>query len=58
MAVKKTGFTVYDLPVPGKRSQGRQRLRWRDMVKRDTGTRGLTREETPRIGSYGRLVPA
>jgi hypothetical protein len=36
---------VYDLPVPGKRSQGRVRLRWRDMVDIDMGTRGLTRDD-------------
>jgi hypothetical protein len=36
---------VYDLPLPGKRSQGRQRLRWRDILERDMGTRGLTRED-------------
>jgi hypothetical protein len=36
---------VYDLLVPGKRSQGRQRLRWRDMVGNDMGTRGLKRQD-------------
>ena len=33
--------TVYEKPVEGKRSRGRQKMRWRDCVKKDLQEKGL-----------------
>jgi len=45
-----------DAEVRGRRSQGRQRKRWRDLVRQDMKTVGITDEDTQRRSFWRRSI--